>query len=89
MLQNFNKLSIFRAMIVFSVKILLVVTLFITLLVSIFLPLFIFYYRFYYAKKKCKREEKGTLVGIFHPYCNAGGGGERVLWAAIKAIQNK
>lgn len=31
-------------------------------------------------KKKC--------IGIFHPYCNAGGGGERVLWALIQAIQS-
>ncbi|UKZ73375.1 hypothetical protein TrVFT333_001021 [Trichoderma virens FT-333] len=23
------------------------------------------------------------VVGFFHPFCNAGGGGERVLWAAI------
>ncbi|KAI0754464.1 mannosyltransferase [Daedaleopsis nitida] len=27
------------------------------------------------------------IVGFFHPYCNAGGGGERVLWAAICAMQ--
>ncbi|KAG7088859.1 hypothetical protein E1B28_012813 [Marasmius oreades] len=27
------------------------------------------------------------LVGFFHPYCNAGGGGERVLWAAVAALQ--
>ncbi|KAM4059246.1 glycosyl transferases group 1 domain-containing protein [Hirsutella rhossiliensis] len=26
-------------------------------------------------------------VGFFHPFCNAGGGGERVLWAAIRATQ--
>ena len=30
-----------------------------------------------------------TSVGIFHPYCNAGGGGERVLWCAVRAIQSK
>lgn len=24
-----------------------------------------------------------TIVGFWHPYCNAGGGGERVLWTAI------
>ena len=29
------------------------------------------------------------LFGFFHPYCNAGGGGERVLWVAIKALQTK
>lgn len=27
------------------------------------------------------------IVGFFHPYCNAGGGGERVLWTAIKLMQ--
>lgn len=30
-----------------------------------------------------------TTVAFFHPYCNAGGGGERVLWVAIKALQEK
>ncbi|KAH7928759.1 glycosyltransferase family 4 protein [Leucogyrophana mollusca] len=30
---------------------------------------------------------KKKFVGFFHPYCNAGGGGERVLWAAIASIQ--
>ncbi|KAJ1989860.1 asparagine-linked glycosylation protein [Coemansia spiralis] len=28
-------------------------------------------------------------AGFFHPYPNAGGGGERVLWTMIKAIQEK
>ncbi|KAL2112637.1 hypothetical protein VUR80DRAFT_6913 [Thermomyces stellatus] len=27
------------------------------------------------------------VVGFFHPFCNAGGGGERVLWAAVRATQ--
>lgn len=27
---------------------------------------------------------KPLVIGFFHPYCNAGGGGERVLWAAIR-----
>jgi alpha-1,2-mannosyltransferase len=27
------------------------------------------------------------FIGFFHPYCNAGGGGERVLWTAIAATQ--
>ncbi|CAZ81070.1 unnamed protein product [Tuber melanosporum] len=34
-------------------------------------------------------ERKATVVGFFHPYCNAGGGGERVLWAAIRATQER
>jgi alpha-1,2-mannosyltransferase len=28
-----------------------------------------------------------SVVGFFHPYCNAGGGGERVLWTAVQAVQ--
>ncbi|KAG2337923.1 mannosyltransferase [Suillus weaverae] len=27
------------------------------------------------------------FIGFFHPYCNAGGGGERVLWTAVAATQ--
>jgi alpha-1,2-mannosyltransferase len=26
------------------------------------------------------------LIGFFHPYCNQGGGGERVLWSIIKSL---
>lgn len=29
------------------------------------------------------------MIGIFHPYCNAGGGGERVLWCAVRSIQTR
>ena len=32
-------------------------------------------------------DEWAGIVGFLHPFCNAGGGGERVLWAAIKATQ--
>ncbi|EDQ87667.1 uncharacterized protein MONBRDRAFT_27085 [Monosiga brevicollis MX1] len=27
-----------------------------------------------------------STVAFFHPFCNAGGGGERVLWSAIQAV---
>ncbi|KIW05177.1 uncharacterized protein PV09_03726 [Verruconis gallopava] len=37
-------------------------------------------------KVESDRSWKG-VVGFFHPFCNAGGGGERVLWAAIRATQ--
>ena len=30
-----------------------------------------------------------VIVGFFHPYCNAGGGGERVLWQSIRALQKR
>eukprot|EP00808_Paulinella_micropora_P012374 g65670.t1 len=28
-------------------------------------------------------------VGFFHPYCDSGGGGERVLWQAVHALQER
>ncbi|SLM40850.1 alpha--mannosyltransferase [Lasallia pustulata] len=34
-------------------------------------------------------DEWEGVVGFFHPFCNAGGGGERVLWAAIRATQRR
>ncbi|KAF5393470.1 hypothetical protein D9757_000670 [Collybiopsis confluens] len=37
--------------------------------------------------KVLEQDPKSKLVGFFHPYCNAGGGGERVLWTAIAALQ--
>lgn len=42
-------------------------------------------------KSKGKRLASSSqqCVGVFHPYCNAGGGGERVLWCAIRALQKK
>lgn len=34
-------------------------------------------------------DEWEGIIGFFHPFCNAGGGGERVLWAAIRATQKR
>eukprot|EP01087_Luapelamoeba_hula_P004394 TRINITY_DN1433_c1_g1_i1.p1 TRINITY_DN1433_c1_g1~~TRINITY_DN1433_c1_g1_i1.p1 ORF type:complete len:498 (-),score=73.11 TRINITY_DN1433_c1_g1_i1:64-1557(-) len=34
-----------------------------------------------------KRGSKVYTVAFFHPYCNDGGGGERVLWCGIRALQ--
>ncbi|KAK3315380.1 GDP-Man:Man(3)GlcNAc(2)-PP-Dol alpha-1,2-mannosyltransferase [Apodospora peruviana] len=47
-----------------------------------------------YSPGTAKNGEKGEeewdgIVGFFHPFCNAGGGGERVLWAAIRATQQR
>ena len=36
-----------------------------------------------------QKEQWSGIIGFFHPFCNAGGGGERVLWAAISASQKK
>lgn len=35
------------------------------------------------------RKTRQRAVGFFHPYTNDGGGGERVLWCAVKAIQEE
>lgn len=43
-----------------------------------------FFSRIIVARKNRKR-----AVGFFHPYTNDGGGGERVLWCAVKAIQEE
>lgn len=41
-------------------------------------------------KRKTRRAQDGRpAVAFFHPYCNAGGGGERVLWCALRALQNR
>jgi alpha-1,2-mannosyltransferase len=34
------------------------------------------------------RRQRG-VTGFFHPYCNDGGGGERVLWCAVQALLNQ
>ncbi|XP_018401714.1 PREDICTED: GDP-Man:Man(3)GlcNAc(2)-PP-Dol alpha-1,2-mannosyltransferase isoform X2 [Cyphomyrmex costatus] len=59
------------------------------LCILVFLPILLIKWRKFYSKKRNERQQTGTVVGIFHPYCNAGGGGERVLWFAVHAIQTK
>lgn len=63
-----------------------VVLLFVTFLTGLQICIFV-------AKQRKRIQRKTSpdeiSVGFFHPYCNAGGGGERVLWCAIRALQNK
>jgi alpha-1,2-mannosyltransferase len=33
------------------------------------------------------RRRPADAAGFFHPYTNDGGGGERVLWCAVRAVQ--
>jgi len=35
------------------------------------------------------RRRRNRAVGFFHPYTNDGGGGERVLWCAVRGIQDE
>ena len=43
--------------------------------------------RFPLPSKPDAQKRPKFSVGFFHPFCNSGGGGERVLWSAIKAVQ--
>ena len=35
------------------------------------------------------KQDDTKTVAFFHPYCDAGGGGERVLWVGLQAIRRK
>ncbi|XP_022222868.1 GDP-Man:Man(3)GlcNAc(2)-PP-Dol alpha-1,2-mannosyltransferase [Drosophila obscura] len=62
------------------------------LLLSIAIASFICLRQWLQNKKKklhALSSDNKVYVGIFHPYCNSGGGGERVLWCAVRALQEK
>ncbi|XP_077568525.1 GDP-Man:Man(3)GlcNAc(2)-PP-Dol alpha-1,2-mannosyltransferase [Stigmatopora nigra] len=63
--------------------------LFVCLLLFALLLLLILAVRLWLKSKRNTRFARTgrPAVGFFHPYCNAGGGGERVLWCAIRALQ--
>lgn len=58
-------------------------------IIAIFLPMLLFTLRWKHISRKNKSPGSKLQVAFFHPYCNAGGGGEKVLWAAIQSLQNK
>lgn len=65
---------------------------FVVFFLSVLLPLIVIYLRRQITlKRKILRDshKDKTIVGLFHPYCNAGGGGERVLWCAIRSLQKR
>ncbi|KAM8749127.1 GDP-Man:Man(3)GlcNAc(2)-PP-Dol alpha-1,2-mannosyltransferase-like [Acanthopagrus schlegelii] len=42
------------------------------------------------GRRRARRaQDGGPAVAFFHPYCNAGGGGERVLWCSLRALMNR
>ena len=49
--------------------------------------IFCCYVKYRILSKKDEKNER--IIAFFHPYCDAGGGGERVLWCGIRAIQKK
>ncbi|KAJ5748137.1 uncharacterized protein N7511_009833 [Penicillium nucicola] len=41
------------------------------------------------GNKNRNSDDWDGIIGFFHPFCNAGGGGERVLWEAVRATQKR
>uniref|UniRef100_A0A1L8E440 GDP-Man:Man(3)GlcNAc(2)-PP-Dol alpha-1,2-mannosyltransferase n=2 Tax=Nyssomyia neivai TaxID=330878 RepID=A0A1L8E440_9DIPT len=39
--------------------------------------------------RRAKDDPEKIVIGLLHPYCNAGGGGERVLWCAVRCLLKK
>lgn len=70
-------------------KLLLGILIFVVLSVGLIVPIYYLYLRRKYRTDKLKNLSSKLKVGIFHPYCNAGGGGEKVLWVAVQALQKK
>lgn len=85
----FKQSYLYRTPVILSINMLLLIAACNVLCVLVLLPIVLIKWRKLYSKKREERQQKGKVVGIFHPYCNAGGGGERVLWAVVQAIQNK
>ena len=54
----------------------------------IILPLLLGLSYLYYLIRGPKKSADLT-IGFFHPYCDSGGGGERVLWCGINALKRK
>ncbi|CAI9722378.1 Hypothetical predicted protein [Octopus vulgaris] len=59
------------------------------LLLPVVLAVGLLLVRFWVKRKSARKFPNTFTIGFFHPYCNAGGGGERVLWTAIRALQIK
>ncbi|XP_028292786.1 GDP-Man:Man(3)GlcNAc(2)-PP-Dol alpha-1,2-mannosyltransferase [Gouania willdenowi] len=58
-----------------------------SLLLTLLLLLLLLGLRMWLQSRRARRtQEKGSAVAFFHPYCNAGGGGERVLWCSLRAL---
>ncbi|KAL1502851.1 hypothetical protein ABEB36_007932 [Hypothenemus hampei] len=69
----------------YTVKLLFAATLFMLIALTIVLPLAYYYFKHVFSSERRKRGDRFS-VGIFHPYANAGGGGEKVLWVALRAL---
>ena len=57
---------------------------------SLFLLLLILLFLGFYLRLRCISQRiNSPTIAFFHPYCNAGGGGERVLWQCVLSVVEK
>ncbi|KAJ3584178.1 hypothetical protein NHX12_014674 [Muraenolepis orangiensis] len=71
-------------------KLLLPLVLLTVVLVAVLVLMVVGLRLWFQSNRNARRARDGRpTVAFFHPYCNAGGGGERVLWCAIRALQNR
>ncbi|KAK6645404.1 hypothetical protein RUM43_001681 [Polyplax serrata] len=75
-----------RSYLLFALQVVLFVACSICLWIIVGIPIAIFYYRNKFRRKATQRKGEAFRIGIFHPYCNDGGGGEKVLWTAVRSI---
>lgn len=40
------------------------------------------------TRRRYRVSPAATMVGFFHPFCAGGGGGERVLWRAVRSLSH-
>jgi len=73
---------------VYLLPILLLLPLYLPLSLSLFLPCLLFIFLIFLMRLAClsQRMQRGPTIAFFHPYCNAGGGGERVLWQCVLGV---
>lgn len=67
---------------------LLLPCLYLSLLLTLLLLLLLLGLRTWlHGRRRARRaRDGGAAVAFFHPYCDAGGGGERVLWGSLRAL---
>lgn len=74
-----------------AIKVLTILLLLLLCVLSVVLPVMIVTSRKHFRKKREMEtnSDKPISVAFFHPYCNTGAGGERVLWCAVRALQTR
>ncbi|KAF7649064.1 hypothetical protein LDENG_00147960 [Lucifuga dentata] len=61
---------------------------YLSLLLTLLLLLLLLGLRLWLQSRR-RAQDGGPAVAFFHPYCHAGGGGERVLWCSLRALMNR